>query len=70
MVEDNVPVHKKVCIPIRQKLEMTCYQHPPNSLDLNPIEYIWAYIKHLSQARIFSYHFKERYKTDCAKDLK
>jgi len=45
VVEDNTPVYKKVCIPVRQKLVMTCHQHPPNSLDLNPIEHIWAYIK-------------------------
>ena len=30
---------------MRQELGITCHQHPPNSPDLNPIEYIWAYIK-------------------------
>jgi len=45
LVEDNAPVHKKVCIPVKQELGMTCHQHPPNSPDLNPIEHIWAYIK-------------------------
>jgi len=45
LVEDNAPVHKKVCIPVRQELGMTCHQHPPNSPDLNPIKDIWAYIK-------------------------
>src|SRR5579871_4968 len=45
LVEDNAPVHKKVCIPVRQELEMICHQQPPNSSDLNPIEHIWAYIK-------------------------
>jgi len=44
-MEDNAPVHKKVCIPVRLELAMKCYQHPPNSPDLNPIENIWAYIK-------------------------
>ena len=45
MFEDNAPVHKKDYIPVRQELGMTCHQHPPNSPDLNPIEFIWAYIK-------------------------
>jgi len=45
VVEDNAPFHKKVCILVRQELEMTYHQHPPNSPDLNPIEYIWVYIK-------------------------
>jgi transposase len=26
---------------------MRCHQHPPNSPDLNPIENIWAHIKHI-----------------------
>jgi hypothetical protein len=46
VMEDNAPVHKKVCIPVRQELGMRCHQHPPNSPDLNPIENIWAHIKH------------------------
>jgi len=46
VMEDNAPVHKKVCIPVRQELGMKCHQHPPNSPDLNPIENIWAHIKH------------------------
>ena len=25
---------------------MKCHQHPPNSPDLNPIENIWAHMKH------------------------
>jgi len=44
-MEDNAPIHKKVCIPVREQLGMTCLQHPPNSLDMNPIENIWGYIK-------------------------
>jgi hypothetical protein len=40
VMEDNAPVRKKVCIPVRQELEMRCHQHPPNSPDLNPIENI------------------------------
>ena len=46
VMEDNAPVHKKVCIPVRQELGMRCHQHPPNSPDLNPIENIWAHMKH------------------------
>jgi transposase len=45
-MEDNAPVHKKVCIPVTQELGMRCHQHPPNSPDLNSIENIWAHIKH------------------------
>jgi len=45
VMEDNAPVHKKVCIPVRQELGMRCHQHPPNSPDLNPIENIWAHMK-------------------------
>jgi transposase len=45
VVEDNAPVHKKVCIAVRQDLGMKCHQHPPRSPDLNPIENIWAHMK-------------------------
>ena len=45
VMEDNAPVHKKVCIPVRKELGMRCHQHPPNSPDLNPIENIWAHMK-------------------------
>lgn len=45
VMEDNAPVHKKVCIPVRQELGMRCHQHPPNSPDLNPIENIWGHMK-------------------------
>jgi len=47
VMEDNAPPHKKVCIPIRIDLGMKCHQHPPNSPDLNPIENIWAHMKHI-----------------------
>ena len=47
VVEDNAPVHKKVCIPVRQSLGMECWQHHPNSPDLNPIENIGHLIKHI-----------------------
>jgi DDE superfamily endonuclease len=47
VMEDNAPPHKKVCIPVRQELGMKCHQHPPNSPDLNPIENIWAHMKHI-----------------------
>jgi DDE superfamily endonuclease len=46
VMEDNAPVHKKVYIPIKQELGIRCHQHPPNSPDLNPIENIWAHMKH------------------------
>ena len=45
VMEDNTPVHKKICIPVRQELGMKCHQHPPNSPDLNPIENIWTHMK-------------------------
>ena len=45
-MEHNTPVHKKVCIPIRQELGMKYHQHPPSSPDLNPIENIWVHMKH------------------------
>lgn len=47
VLEDNAPPHKKVCIPARKDLGMICHQHPPNSLDLNPIENIWADMKRI-----------------------
>jgi transposase len=47
VMEDNAPPHKKVCIPVRQELGMKCHQHPPNSPNLNPIENIWAHMKHI-----------------------
>ena len=47
VVEDNTPVYKKVCISIRQELGVRYHQHSPNSPDLNSIENIWMYIKHI-----------------------
>jgi len=38
---------QKVRIPIKQELRMRCHQHSPNSPNLNPIENIWVYIKHI-----------------------
>jgi transposase len=46
IMEDNAPVHKKVCIPVRQELGMRCHRRTPNSPNLNPIGNIWAHIKH------------------------
>ena len=46
-MKDNTSPHKKVYIPIREELEIKCHQHPLNSSDLNPIENIWAHIKHI-----------------------
>jgi len=47
VMEDNAPVHKKVCIPVREQLGMISLRHPPNSPDLNPIENIWGHIKNI-----------------------
>jgi len=47
VMEDNAPVHKKVCIPVHDNLGMECWEHPPNSPDLNPIENVWHHIKHI-----------------------
>ena len=42
VMEDNAPVHKGVNKELRSRLEWAEYEHPPNSLNLNPIEHIWA----------------------------
>lgn len=46
VMEDGAPVHKGVCKQVREDLKWTAYMHPPNSPDLNPIENIWAWMKH------------------------
>jgi len=47
VMEDNAPVHKKVCIAARADLGMISLEWPPNSTDLNPIENIWSYMKEI-----------------------
>jgi len=46
VMEDNAPVHKGHASKARQILKWPTYDHPPNSPDLNPIENIWAWVKH------------------------
>ena len=45
-MEDNALVYQKVCIQARKIIGCETLPHPPNSPDLNPIENIWAHIKH------------------------
>jgi transposase len=45
-MEDNAPVHKGTCTQPRKDLKWPLYAYPPNSPDLNPIENIWAWMKH------------------------
>jgi hypothetical protein len=45
VMEDNALVHKGVNREIRNQLRWVEYEHLPNSLDLNPIQHIWAWIK-------------------------
>src|SRR5437667_10041599 len=44
-MEYNAPIHKKICTLSREALGMETLEWPPNSLDLNPIENIWSYMK-------------------------
>ena len=46
VMEDDAPVHKGASKKPQEDLKWTTYLHPPNSPDLNPIENIWAWMKH------------------------
>jgi hypothetical protein len=46
VMEDGASVHKGVCKKLCNNMKWTQFLHPPNSLDLNPIENIWAWMKH------------------------
>ena len=46
-MEDNAPVCKEVCNKAYKSLNWTSYAHPPNSPDLNPIDNIHTWIKHI-----------------------
>jgi transposase len=46
VIEDGALVHKSVCKEAHKMLKWPEYCHPPNSPDLNPIENIWAWMKH------------------------
>ena len=46
VMEDGASVHKGVCKKPRKDMKWLEYLHPPNSPDLNPIENIWAWMKH------------------------
>ena len=45
-MKDNVSVYKEVCIEAQKIIGCEILTHPLNSLDLNPIENIWAHIKY------------------------
>ena len=46
VMEDDAPVHKGASKKPQEDLKWTTYLHLPNSPDLNPIENIWAWMKH------------------------
>lgn len=51
ILEDNAPIHTaKISKAAKKKEGFKILEHPPNSPDLNPIEYAWSYLKGLLDA--------------------
>ena len=46
VMEDSAPIHKGVFKKPQDDMKWVQYLHPPNSPDLNPVENIWAWMKH------------------------
>lgn len=48
IIEDNAPIHTaKISKAAKKREGFKIVEHPPNSPDLNPIEYAWSYLKGL-----------------------
>lgn len=52
VVEDNAPIHNsRMSADARRLLELDRLDHPPNSPDLNPIEFVWNWLKNWISAQ-------------------